>query len=94
MAENVTAPGFQLKGSGWHATDFKGGGCAADTNSDTPPPCHGGISASSDDTVRVPDGYTASVLVPWGTPLFNGVTWQEDASNTAAAARVSCSSSA
>jgi len=43
-----------------------------------------GIAPSSDDTVRVPDGYTWDVLVPWGTPLFDGVTWQEDASNTAA----------
>ena len=25
----LTAPGFQLKGTGWYATDFKGGGAAA-----------------------------------------------------------------
>ena len=25
-AKQLTAPGFQLKGSGWYATDFKGGG--------------------------------------------------------------------
>ena len=25
-AKQVTAAGFQLKGSGWYATDFKGGG--------------------------------------------------------------------
>ncbi|MDO8364164.1 MAG: PhoX family phosphatase [Actinomycetota bacterium] len=43
-----------------------------------------GIEPSTDDTVRVPEGYTWDVLIPWGTPLFNGVTWQEDASNTAA----------
>ena len=24
-AKQLTAPGFQLKGSGWYATDFKGG---------------------------------------------------------------------
>lgn len=24
----LTAAGFQLKGSGWYATDFKGGACA------------------------------------------------------------------
>ncbi len=23
----ISAAGFQLKGSGWYATDFKGGGC-------------------------------------------------------------------
>jgi len=27
--KQLTAPGFQLKGSGWYATDFKGGGAAA-----------------------------------------------------------------
>ena len=28
MSKMVTAAGFQLKGSGWYATDFKGGGTA------------------------------------------------------------------
>lgn len=27
--KQVTAAGFQLKGSGWYATDFKGGGASA-----------------------------------------------------------------
>ena len=43
-----------------------------------------GIAPSTDDTIRVPDGYTWDVLVPWGTPLFAGISWKEDASNTAA----------
>jgi putative FmdB family regulatory protein len=29
-AKQLTAPGFQLKGSGWYATDFKGGGKKAE----------------------------------------------------------------
>jgi putative FmdB family regulatory protein len=29
LSKQLTAPGFQLKGSGWYATDFKGGGTAA-----------------------------------------------------------------
>ncbi|NNM65593.1 MAG: zinc ribbon domain-containing protein [Burkholderiales bacterium] len=29
LSKQVTAAGFQLKGSGWYATDFKGGGAAA-----------------------------------------------------------------
>ena len=29
LGKQVTAAGFQLKGSGWYATDFKGGGAAA-----------------------------------------------------------------
>lgn len=32
----LSAAGFQLKGSGWYATDFKGG------TSKTPPPCQTG----------------------------------------------------
>lgn len=39
--KQVTAAGFQLKGSGWYATDFKGGGAApaaaADKSAETAP---------------------------------------------------------
>jgi len=40
FTKQVTAAGFQLKGSGWYATDFKGGGAATavpvPATSDTP----------------------------------------------------------
>ena len=44
------------------------------------------ISTASDDTLRVPDGYTASVIAPWGEPV--GIAgsmpaFKPDASNTA-----------
>lgn len=47
FAKQLTAPGFQLKGSGWYATDFKGGGKSGETKSDkaeaaSVPPCQGG----------------------------------------------------
>ncbi|MEY4674896.1 MAG: hypothetical protein RL148_2680 [Planctomycetota bacterium] len=43
------------------------------------------VPPSSADTIVVPPGYTWSVLVPWGTPLFaNSAAFREDASNTAA----------
>ncbi|MDZ4695413.1 MAG: PhoX family phosphatase [Deltaproteobacteria bacterium] len=43
------------------------------------------ISASQDDTIRVPPGYRADVIVPWGTPLFpDAPEFAEDGSNTAA----------
>lgn len=29
FSKQLTAAGFQLKGSGWYATDFKGGGSSA-----------------------------------------------------------------
>ncbi|MFT3663620.1 PhoX family protein [Piscinibacter sp.] len=46
-----------------------------------------GIAASSADAVRVPEGYVAEVIAPWGEPVgIPGAmpAWREDASNTAA----------
>jgi secreted PhoX family phosphatase len=43
-----------------------------------------GIPVSSADTLVVPTGYTARVLVAWGDPVSNGPMFQQDASNTAA----------
>ena len=39
--KKISAPGFQLKGSGWYATDFKSGAPAkpAAPESSTPAPC-------------------------------------------------------
>jgi putative FmdB family regulatory protein len=41
LAKQLTAAGFQLKGSGWYATDFKGNGATAkkdgETKTDTTP---------------------------------------------------------
>lgn len=36
LAKQLTAPGFQLKGSGWYATDFKGGSAASPAPSEAP----------------------------------------------------------
>ena len=41
--KQVTAAGFQLKGSGWYATDFKGG------STGVPAPATGGAAAASAD---------------------------------------------
>ena len=43
-----------------------------------------GIPVSSADTVEVPPGYTAKVLIAWGDPVSNGPAFKPDASNTAA----------
>ena len=44
LSKKLSAAGFQLKGSGWYATDFKGGGSCpvADAGSDVSaaPPSH------------------------------------------------------
>ena len=50
FAKQLTAPGFQLKGNGWYATDFKGGGgkpavSAAESAPSSPPPCQGGTGS-------------------------------------------------
>lgn len=37
-AKQLTAAGFQLKGSGWYATDFKGGSSTCPAAPDSPPP--------------------------------------------------------
>lgn len=43
------------------------------------------VPTSSSDTFVVPPGYTADVLIPWGTPLrASGPAWRKDASNSAA----------
>ena len=36
FVKQVTAAGFQLKGSGWYATDFRGGNAAAAKKDDAP----------------------------------------------------------
>ena len=40
----LSAAGFHLKGSGWYATDFKGGGKPA-AKPESAPPCQGGTGA-------------------------------------------------
>jgi putative FmdB family regulatory protein len=37
FSKQITAAGFQLKGSGWYATDFRGGSTAAATKADDKP---------------------------------------------------------
>jgi len=37
FVKQVTAAGFQLKGSGWYATDFRGGGTPAAEKDETKP---------------------------------------------------------
>ncbi|MFA7268492.1 MAG: FmdB family zinc ribbon protein [Sterolibacterium sp.] len=43
--KQLTAPGFQLKGSGWYATDFKSGASKNSESKAEAPPCQGGTGA-------------------------------------------------
>jgi len=42
FAKQLTAAGFQLKGSGWYATDFKGGSSAPKKEDAPAPACGAG----------------------------------------------------
>ncbi len=45
FSKQLTAAGFQLKGSGWYQTDFKSNSTASKPKSDNPPPCQGGTGS-------------------------------------------------
>jgi putative FmdB family regulatory protein len=47
FSKQLTAAGFQLKGSGWYATDFRGGGTAA-------PAVAGAAASTTADTAAAP----------------------------------------
>ena len=57
FVKQVTAAGFQLKGSGWYATDFKGGGASATAVAPSTGESGGGASdpapAKSESTASV-----------------------------------------
>ncbi len=56
FTKQVTAAGFQLKGSGWYATDFKGGPATPAAPSDAP--------AEADADVAVASPPAASTTAP------------------------------
>lgn len=46
FSKQLTAPGFQLKGNGWYATDFKGSSSTSSApKADAAPACDAGGSA-------------------------------------------------
>jgi putative FmdB family regulatory protein len=49
MTKLVSAAGFQLKGSGWYATDFKSGGQKPKTSEDQKPEATKGDAPGSSD---------------------------------------------
>lgn len=49
LRKQITAAGFQLKGSGWYATDFRNGGAAAKSASADGAKADAGGTATSSD---------------------------------------------
>ncbi|MBX3609999.1 MAG: PhoX family phosphatase [Hydrogenophaga sp.] len=95
----VNRRGFMLKtGVGAAAVAFLSAGlsgCGGGGDAAAPAPAPAtdllgftAIPVSTTDEVKIAAGYSASVLAPWGTPLFStgaGSTWAGDASEDAAA---------
>lgn len=72
--KQLTAAGFQLKGSGWYVTDFRGGGGATAV-----PPVSGGgeaPAAAADSKPAEPAGKTvaAPAAAPAPAPAASGPT--------------------
>lgn len=70
--KQLTAAGFQLKGSGWYATDFKGGAAStaapavagAAAGAATPSDAGGGASPSAEPSAASPSSSSASACAP------------------------------
>ena len=58
--KQVTAAGFQLKGTGWYVTDFRGGSAPATGAAPSTGSADGGASAGSGSTTSSESGSTAS----------------------------------
>ncbi len=59
FSKQVTAAGFQLKGSGWYATDFRGGTTGASASS-----ADGGAAATSKPADSAPASTSSSSDAP------------------------------
>jgi putative FmdB family regulatory protein len=60
--KQVTAAGFQLKGSGWYATDFKGGNAA--TTASAPTSEAGSAAPASEAAAPKPDAAPSAGAAP------------------------------
>jgi putative FmdB family regulatory protein len=58
--KQVTAAGFVLKGSGWYATDFKGGGQSSSSSSDSAGGSASGGTSSGSSSGNTPPASTST----------------------------------
>lgn len=49
-----------------------------------------GIAPSNADTVIVPEGYSAKVLIAWGDPISDGPSFRQDAGNSSSEQALQC----
>lgn len=64
FSKQVTAAGFQLKGSGWYATDFRGGTKAAPAPADGAKPADTGAAKPADTASKPSDSGSAGKSEP------------------------------
>ncbi len=64
--KQLTAAGFQLKGTGWYATDFRGGGTAPATGVSSGP-----VEGAAKADAAAPAAATAAAAPAAGTPSGN-----------------------
>jgi len=67
FSKQLTAAGFQLKGSGWYATDFKGG-----SGGTSAPAAVAGTSAAASDTASANTSASADSAASSSTPAATG----------------------
>jgi putative FmdB family regulatory protein len=80
FSKQLTAPGFQLKGTGWYATDFKSGGNAA-------------TATATDDTPATSDASTATPASSDGTSSTASTTTTTPTTTATNSASGSCGTS-
>ncbi|UVW29180.1 zinc ribbon domain-containing protein [Massilia sp. H6] len=68
--KQVTAAGFQLKGSGWYVTDFRGGNAPA-TGTAAASTANGGEASSAPAPAAAPAAAAAPAPVPAAAPDKN-----------------------
>lgn len=65
FTKQVTAAGFQLKGSGWYVTDFRNGASGAPA---APKPAEGGADAPATSPASSPAAAPAAAATPAAAP--------------------------
>lgn len=78
--KQVTAAGFQLKGTGWYVTDFRGG----NKPGSTAPAAEGGATtpATASTTVPAPSTSSTSAAAPAAAAAAPASTPSKDSSST------------